>query len=76
METQIYYTPPKRSYRVLYSSSSSSESGVGYGPDIEGMRTIVSRWMETHENSAHWEIQEGRDGDWTTIDRRTPGLVD
>jgi hypothetical protein len=67
METQIHYTPPKISYRVLYSSTESAEAGVGYGPDLEGMRTIVSRWIETHGDSAHWEIQEGRDGDWRTI---------
>ena len=66
--TQIYYTLPKKTYRVLYSSSKSAESGVGYGPDLEGMRTIVSRWKGIHEDSAIWEIQEGRDGDWTTID--------
>ena len=66
--TQIYYTLPKKTYRVLYSSRQSAESGVGYGPDLEGMRTIVSRWVSVHEDSAIWEIQEGRDGDWTTID--------
>ena len=66
--TQIYYTLPKKTYRVLYSSTQSPESGVGYGPDLKGMRHIVSRWRTVHKDSAIWEIQEGRDGDWTTIE--------
>jgi hypothetical protein len=66
--SQIYYTIPKKTYRVLYATSTSSESGVGYGPDIEGMRTIVSRWESVHKDSASWAIQEGRDGDWRTVE--------
>jgi hypothetical protein len=65
--SRIYCTTPKKSYRVLYATSSSSESGIGYGPNIEAMRTIVNRWEEVHKGSASWAIQEGREGDWTTI---------
>jgi hypothetical protein len=68
MNDIVYYTPPKKSYRVLYSSSKSAEMGVGYSPDILGVRSMLGRWCEVHQDSAIWEIQEGRDGDWTTID--------
>lgn len=65
---QIYYTLPKKTYRVFYSSKQSSESGVGYGPDLKGMRLMVDRWKALHGDSATWTIQEGRDGDWSTMD--------
>ena len=66
----VYYTPPAKSYRVLYSTSSSGMSGVGYGPSIEGMRGIVEKWVSEYGDSASWAIQEGFDGNWSTIDNR------
>lgn len=66
----VYYTPPAKSYRVLYSTSSSGMSGVGYGPSIEGMKGIVEKWVSQYGDSANWTIQEGRDGSWETIAQR------
>ena len=66
----IYYTPPATSYRVLYRSSVSKESGVGYGPTLRGMVSIIEKWASEHGDSAIWAIQQGRDGDWKTIDQK------
>jgi hypothetical protein len=69
MDTRtVYYTPPTKSYRVLYSCTSSGAAGVGYGPTLEGMKDIVKKWKDTYGDSANWAIQEGRDGQWTTIE--------
>jgi hypothetical protein len=32
------------------------------------MKVIVSRWESVHKDSASWAIQEGRDGDWRTVE--------
>ncbi len=64
----VYYTPPAKSYRVLYNSTSSAISGVGYAPTLEGVRSMMEKWRATYGDSANWAIQYGNDGQWTTVE--------
>ncbi len=69
MDTRtVYYTPPTKSYRALYSTTSSGAAGIGYGPTLEGVKGMVEKWKSNYGDSALWAIQEGRDGQWTTIE--------
>jgi len=69
METRtVYYTPPAKSYRVLYNSISSAISGIGYAPTLEGIRSMIEKWRSTHGDSARWAIQHGSDGQWETTE--------